>query len=579
MYMSTVAAIAENGDLYTWGNNEDGRIGNGEYGGKNGMVCMQQTPYKALRNVCSVTMNMRNTAAITTNGDLYIWGNNEFGQIGDGTREQRSAPVKILSNVRSVSLNSHTTVAVTKNNELYAWGYNSSGEVGNGTIDFQLSPVKIMDNVRTATTSWGNTAALTTKDELYLWGGYGFINNDTKKDQLTPLKIMDNVRSYDFGRCFMALKKSGELYLWGSNTYGQIGNGTTDFQETPLKILDHVASVSLGEWHSAALMENGDLYTWGYDNSDNIILSVKPHKLQLTPEKVLESVSSVLAGSMITQAITTNGDLYLWGFNGSGSVGNGTTEYVRQPVKVLSNVQSCYTDGGTSAAITTNGDLYLWGSNFYGEICDGTSGAGNKVSDLNVSQKPTPQKLEIVEKPFIDVNPSDWFHDHVVYAYNRKLIYGANNTHFDPYATMTRCQLVSILYRLEGVPAVQGSSNFTDLEKGQYYVDAVTWAEQNGIVYGMNATTFDPHAEVTREQIVSFLYRYVEYRERNMESASLSGFSDYDQVSSYARPAMEWAVKHGIIYGTTSTTLSPQADAQRAQVAAFLYRLCLEYFR
>lgn len=525
-----------------------------------------------------VFIYMSTVAAIAENGDLYIWGNNEFGQIGDGTRENRSKPVKAMSNVRSVSLNTHTTVAVTKNNKLYAWGYNSSGEVGNGTTEFQLSPVKIMDNVRTASTSWSNTAALTTKDELYLWGAYGFINNDTKEDQLTPLKIMEDVRDYDSGRCFMALKKNGDLYLWGGNDFSQIGNGTTDFQETPLKILDHVDSISLGDWHSAAVKENGDLYVWGYDNSDNIFF-VKPHKLQLTPEKVLENVRSVLADSMITQAITTNGDLYLWGFNISGSVGNGTTEYVKRPVKVLSNVQFSNTDGVTSAAITTNGDLYLWGSNYYGQICDGTSGAGHWDSGWYISEKPHPRKLEIVEKPFLDVNPTDWFHDHVVYAFNRKLIYGADDTHFDPYATMTRCQLVSILYRLEGAPPVQGDSGFTDLEKGQYYVDAVTWAEENGIVYGVNETKFAPHAEVTREQIVSFLYRYMEYKERDMRSAQLNGFSDYEQVSSYARPAMEWAVEHGIVYGTTSTTLSPKANAQRAQVAAFLYRLCLEYFR
>lgn len=177
--------------------------------------------------------------------------------------------------------------------------------------------------------------------------------------------------------------------------------------------------------------------------------------------------------------------------------------------------------------------------------------------------------------PFLDVTTSDWFYEHVMYAFNRNLVYGVDSTHFAPYKPMTRCQLVAILYRLEGTPAVSGSTAFTDLEKGQYYVDAVTWATQNGIVYGVSGTKFDPHGEVTRQQIVTFLYRYAKYKGVDVsKTTSLQNYTDYSQLHNYAKPAMEWAVANGVVYGTTNTTLSPLASAQRAQVAAFLMRLC-----
>ena len=134
---------------------------------------------------------------------------------------------------------------------------------------------------------------------------------------------------------------------------------------------------------------------------------------------------------------------------------------------------------------------------------------------------------------------------------------------------------MTILYRLEGTPAVTGTTAFTDVAAGQYYADAVAWAAQNGIVSGTSATTFSPDGVITREQMAAILYRYAQYKGYDVTAkADLSMFTDAAQVSTYATDAMAWANASGLISGTSATTLSPAGSATRAQVATILMRFC-----
>lgn len=174
--------------------------------------------------------------------------------------------------------------------------------------------------------------------------------------------------------------------------------------------------------------------------------------------------------------------------------------------------------------------------------------------------------------PFTDVRESDWFYEDVAFAYENGLFAGTSDTTFSPNASMTRAMLVTVLYRLEGQPAVNGRSGFSDVQYNGYYEDAVTWAADNGIVNGTSTTTFSPNANVTREQMAAILYRYAQHKKYNTAASSgLNGFTDHASVSGYAAASLEWAVAEKLVNGSAGK-LMPTGNATRAQVAAILHR-------
>lgn len=177
--------------------------------------------------------------------------------------------------------------------------------------------------------------------------------------------------------------------------------------------------------------------------------------------------------------------------------------------------------------------------------------------------------------PFGDVKSADWFYNDVKYVYEKGMMAGTAADVFAPNATTTRAMIVTILYRLEGSPAVTGTSAFVDVPAGQWYTDAVNWAAANQIVKGTSATTFAPNDSITREQMAAILYRYAQYKGYDVtKKADLFGYSDNGQVSAYAKDALAWANAAKLINGVTNTTLAPQGNATRAQVSAILHRFC-----
>ena len=194
-----------------------------------------------------------------------------------------------------------------------------------------------------------------------------------------------------------------------------------------------------------------------------------------------------------------------------------------------------------------------------------------KVDKLTVS---TRIEVEFTngKLPFTDVRESDWFYEDVAFAYENGLFAGTSDTTFSPNASMTRAMLVTVLYRLEGQPAVNGRSGFSDVQYNGYYEDAVTWAADNGIVNGTSTTTFSPNANVTREQMAAILYRYAQHKKYNTAASSgLNGFTDHASVSGYAAASLEWAVAEKLVNGSAGK-LMPTGNATRAQVAAILHR-------
>ena len=177
-------------------------------------------------------------------------------------------------------------------------------------------------------------------------------------------------------------------------------------------------------------------------------------------------------------------------------------------------------------------------------------------------------------EPFPDVDENDWFYDEVVYVYENGLMNGVENNQFAPNTATNRAMLATILYRLAGEPAVSGDLPFTDVESGTWYTDAVLWAAQNGIVNGLGENTFAPMNTLTREQLVTMLYRYAEAEGYDVSAAAdLSGYPDAGKVQPYAQEAMTWAVAEGIVEGMDGN-LNPAGSATRAQIATILMRFC-----
>lgn len=245
------------------------------------------------------------------------------------------------------------------------------------------------------------------------------------------------------------------------------------------------------------------------------------------------------------------------------------------------------TNGGNAIAKVTKNkgttiDLAQYAPTKSGATFDGwyaDKGLTKKITSVKLDANTTVYakwtETPVSSLPFGDVKSGDWFYNDVKYVYDKGMMAGTAADVFAPNATTTRAMIVTILYRLEGSPAVTGTSAFVDVPAGQWYTDAVKWAAANQIVKGSSATTFAPNDSITREQMAAILYRYAQYKGYDVtKKADLSGYSDNGQVSAYAKDALAWANAAKLINGVTNTTLAPQGNATRAQVSAILHRFC-----
>lgn len=183
---------------------------------------------------------------------------------------------------------------------------------------------------------------------------------------------------------------------------------------------------------------------------------------------------------------------------------------------------------------------------------------------------------DAVKNPFADVNAGDWFYRDVLFSYEKGLMSGMDAAAFAPYANTTRAQIAVIFYRMEGSPAVEGENSFTDVVRDSgtaWFYDAVTWAQQNGIMGGYGNSSFAPNDPITREQLAAIFYRYAQYKgyDTTQGGMAIREFDDYESISDYAMGAMAWAVNTGLVKGD-SNLLYPKGTATRAEIAALFHR-------
>lgn len=172
--------------------------------------------------------------------------------------------------------------------------------------------------------------------------------------------------------------------------------------------------------------------------------------------------------------------------------------------------------------------------------------------------------------PFNDVSYGDWYYNAVQFVYSRGIMDGVDYYKFAPNGTITRGMILTMLWRMAGEPFEMPVTSFTDVEIGRYYTTAVAWACRNGIADGMGETKFGPNDAITREELVTLMYRYAQYFGHSCIGTSIEGFADAGSVSSYAYNAMCWAYKAGVVTGTTGSRLNPQGTASRAEAAQMI---------
>ncbi|HQF79165.1 MAG TPA: chromosome condensation regulator RCC1, partial [Spirochaetota bacterium] len=329
----------------------------------------------------SVSCGGSHTVAIKSNGTLWAWGYNYYGQLGDGTTANKSSPVQIgggSTDWASVSCGNDHTVAIKSNKTLWAWGYNSSGQLGDGTIENKLSPVRIGVSTDWASVSCGrdHTIALKLDGTLWTWGNNGFGqlgDGTTGSNKSSPVQIGSSTdwASVSCGISHtVAIKSNGSLWAWGYNNSGRLGDGTTANKSSPIQIgvSTDWASVSCGGGHTVAIKSNGTLWAWGYNYYGQLGDGTTANKS--SPVQIgggSTDWASVSCGNDHTVAIKSNKTLWAWGYNGSGQLGDGTTGNKSSPVQIGSSTDwaSVSCGGSHTVAIKSNGTLWAWGYNYY----------------------------------------------------------------------------------------------------------------------------------------------------------------------------------------------------------------------
>ena len=389
-------------------------------------------------------------AGLTTNGRLFTMGNNNNGQLGNGTLESSNLPIEITEEfnleinelIIKICLGDFHAIAMTSTGRVFTWGANWAGQLGNGSTYTEPRPIEITaafnlalgETIVDIRAGVYHNAALTSSGRIFTWGenADGQLGDGSTDYKTTPIDITANftlevdetITGIYLGYWHSsALTSKGRVFTWGQNGSGYLGDGTTNNRYLPtditaefnLEVGEIIILLSLGNIHSAALSSSGRIFTWGANTKG--ILGDGTENSSYTPLDIShqftfvenESIIDISLGAFHSSVLTSTGRLFTWGDNQKGQLGDGLTIGIFTPTEVTNNfiletdelITSIAFGNYQSVAISSLGNIFVWGDNEYGQLGNGTN------QDVYI-----PTKLEkfTIEHPILDLTE--------VYDYN-----------------------------------------------------------------------------------------------------------------------------------------------------------------
>ena len=340
--------------LWTWGPNASGRLGINSIGTINISSPVQTVSTGTDWKQTSASSAM--SAAIKTDGTLWLWGDGAAGKMGNNSILNRSSPVQTVSNVttwKSISATGSTVAAIKTDGTLWMWGEGTGGKLGNNAILNQSSPVQTVSNVTTwksISNGSNHSTAVKIDGTLWVWGlvAGGAIGNQSNLNISSPVQTVSNVTTWKSssagGSQSAAIKTDGTLWLWGCGIEGRLGTNSTVSVSSPVQTVSsgtNWKNVSVGLAHNAAIKTDGTLWLWGSVSSGKLgdLSSGISHKS--SPVQTVSGGTNwfnVSAGDNNTGAIKTDGTLWMWGGGNFGTLGNNIGYYysASSPVQTIS---------------------------------------------------------------------------------------------------------------------------------------------------------------------------------------------------------------------------------------------------